>query len=179
MTGIVYIATSLDGFIARKDGGLDWFPAPADGDDLGFAAFLETIDAMVMGRNTYDIVLGFGAWSYGGTPVFVLTHHPIDQPQDPAACVESMSGSPEEVVTLLSKRGLKNLYVDGGQTIQDFMRAGQIQRMIVTRIPVLLGEGIPLFGHLEQDIQFKCVRTGILTNGLEQAQYEIVANFEG
>jgi dihydrofolate reductase len=173
MTGIVYIATSLDGFIARKDGGLDWLPTPSDDDDLGFGAFFESIDALVMGRNTYDMVLSFGAWAYGDTPVFVLTHRPIDQPQDPAACVESMSGSPEEVVTQLSSRSLKNLYVDGGQTIQDFMRAGQIQRIIVTRIPVLLGQGISLFGPLEQDIQFKCVRVEVLSNGLEQAEYEI------
>jgi dihydrofolate reductase len=173
MTGIVYIATSLDGFIARKDGGLDWLPTPSDDDDLGFGAFFESIDALVMGRNTYDMVLSFGAWAYGDTPVFVLTHRPIDQPQDPAACVESMSGSPEEVVTQLSSRSLKNLYVDGGQTIQDFMRAGQIQRIIVTRIPVLLGQGISLFGPLEQDIQFKCVRVEFLSNGLEQAEYEI------
>jgi dihydrofolate reductase len=173
MTGIVYIATSLDGFIARKDGGLDWLPTPSDDDDLGFGAFFESIDALVMGRNTYDMVLSFGAWAYGDTPVFVLTHRPIDQPQDPAACVESMSGSPEEVVTQLSSRSLKNLYLDGGQTIQDFMRAGQIQRIIVTRIPVLLGQGISLFGPLEQDIQFKCVRVEVLSNGLEQAEYEI------
>jgi dihydrofolate reductase len=173
MTGIVYIATSLDGFISRKDGGLDWLPTPSDDDDLGFGAFFESIDALVMGRNTYDMVLSFGAWAYGDTPVFVLTHRPIDQPQDPAACVESMSGSPEEVVTQLSSRSLKNLYVDGGQTIQDFMRAGQIQRIIVTRIPVLLGQGISLFGPLEQDIQFKCVRVEVLSNGLEQAEYEI------
>jgi dihydrofolate reductase len=173
MTGIVYIATSLDGFIARKGGGLDWLPAPPDDDDLGFGAFFESIDALLMGRNTYDMVLSFGAWGYGDTPVFVLTHHAIDQPQDPAARVESMSGSPEEVVTQLSSRGLKNLYVDGGQTIQDFMQAGQIQRIIITRIPVLLGQGISLFGCLEQDIQFKCVRLEMLSNGLEQAEYQI------
>jgi dihydrofolate reductase len=171
MTGIVYIATSLDGFIARIDGGLDWLPTPADGDDLGFGKFFKTIDALVMGRNTYDMVLSFGAWAYGSTPVVVLTHRPLMQPEDPTARVESMSASPEEVVAELSNRSFNNLYIDGGQTIQEFMRAGQIHRVIITRIPVLLGQGIPLFGELEEDVQLKCIRTERLSNGLEQAEY--------
>lgn len=175
MPGIVYIATSLDGFIARNDGGLDWLPSPDGDDDLGFGAFFGSIDALVMGRNTYDMILSFGSWAYGDTPVFVLSHRPIAQPEDPAARVEVISGSPGQVVAELSRRNLSNLYVDGGQTIQAFLRDGQIQRMIITRIPVLLGEGISLFGALEQDVTLKCVRVELLGNRLEQAEYQVTS----
>jgi dihydrofolate reductase len=175
MTGIVYIATSLDGFIARIDGGLDWLPTPSGDDDLGFGNFFETIDALVMGRNTYDKVLSFDAWAYGNTPVVVLTHRPLKQPEDPTACVERMSGSPEQIVAQLSKRSFNNLYIDGGQTIQEFMRAGQIHRVIITRVPVLLGQGIPLFGESREDVRLKCIRVERLSNGLEQAEYEVAA----
>ena len=172
----VYIAISLDGFIARKDGGLDWLPTPAEGDDdLGFSAFFDSIDALVMGRNTYDMVASFGQWAYGDTPVFVLSHRSVAAPAGTEARVESLAGTPEEIISRLSERGLNNLYVDGGQVIQAFLRAGQIQRLIITRIPVLLGEGIPLFGTLESDIQLKCVRAEKLAYGLEQSEYEIIA----
>jgi dihydrofolate reductase len=176
MPGIVYIATSLDGFIARKDGGLDWLPTP-DNDtevDASFDTFLNSIDALVMGRNTYDMVQSFGVWGYGDKPVFVLTHRSIDPPEDSAACVEAISGEPEEVVAELASRDLNNLYIDGGNTIQAFLRSGQIQRLIVTRIPVLLGAGIPLFGKLEADVKLKCIRAELLANGLEQAEYEVL-----
>jgi len=175
MTGIVYIATSLDGFIARKDGGLDWLPSPGDESesDSIFDTFLESVDALVMGRNTYDMVQSFGVWPYRDKPVFVLSHRPVDPPQDSSAQVNSISGTPETIVSDLASYGLKNLYIDGGKTIQAFLRAGEIHRLIVTRIPVLLGGGIPLFGELEADVVFKCIRAERLANGLEQAEYEI------
>jgi len=177
MTGIVYIATTLDGFIARKDGGLDWLPSPGEESesDSSFDTFLESVDALVMGRNTYDMVQSFGVWSYGDKPVFVLSHRPIDPPQDSVARVEAISGTPGKIVSDLADHGLKNLYIDGGETIQEFLRAGEIHRIIITRIPVLLGEGIPLFGELEDDVILKCIRTEKLANGLEQAEYEIAA----
>jgi dihydrofolate reductase len=181
MTGIVYIATSLDGFIARKDGGLDWLAAP-DSETQGnetesnssFDTFLESIDALVMGRNTYDMVQSFGVWGYGDKPVFVLTHRLIVPPEDSAACVEAISGAPEKVVAELASRNLNNLYIDGGETVQAFLRSGQIHRLIITRIPVLLGDGIPLFGELEADVKLRCIRAELLTNGLEQAEYEVL-----
>ena len=175
MTGTVYIATSLDGFIARKDGGLDWLPSPGEEgeSDSDFDTLLESVDALVMGRNTYDMVQSFGVWSYGAKPVFVLSHRPIDPPQDSAARVDTISGTPEKIVSDLASHGLKNLYIDGGETIQAFLRAGEIHRIIVTRIPVLLGEGVPLFGELAADVKLKCIRVEKLANGLEQAEYEI------
>lgn len=176
MPGIVYIASSLDGYIARKDGSLDWLPAPGveHENDLGFGEFLESIDALVMGRNTYDMVISFDSWAYGDTPVFVLTNRPISTPGDSATKVESITGTPVDVVAELNSRGMQNLYVDGGQTIQAFLRAGQIKKIIITRIPVLLGSGISLFGKLENDVQLKCVRSELMTGGLEQAEYEVV-----
>lgn len=175
MPGIVYIATSLDGFIAREDGGLDWLPQPGEGNDFGFGAFMSGIDALVMGRNTYDTVLGFDGWAYQDTPVFVMTHRDIESPRDPVARVEGISGSPRDVVATLATRGFERLYIDGGQTVQSFLEAGEIHRLLITRIPVLLGQGIPLFGELVRDINFACLRTEILPGGLEQAEYEIVA----
>jgi len=174
MTGIVYIASSLDGYIARKDGSLDWLPASGES-DFGFGEFLTSVDALVMGRNTYDMVISFDSWAYGETPVFVLSHRAITLPGDSNARVASVSGSPAVVVAELAERGLNNLSIDGSQTIQTFLRAGQIQRIIVTRIPVLLGSGIPLFGKLENDVQLKCVRSELLPGGLEQAEYEVAA----
>ena len=149
MTGIVYIATSLDGFIARKDGGLDWLPSPDASSESAsdFDTFLASVDALVMGRNTYDMVQSFGVWPYGDKPVFVLSHRPVDLPADSAARVDCISGTPDKIVADLAGRGLQNLYIDGGETIQAFLRAGEIHRLIVTRIPVLLGEGISLFGN--------------------------------
>jgi len=174
MTGIVYIASSLDGYIARQDGSLDWLPTSSES-DFGFGEFLASVDALVMGRNTYDMVISFDSWAYGDIPVFVLSHRPITMPGDSNARVAAISGSPAEIVAELAERGLQNLYIDGGETIQTFLRAGQIQKIIVTRIPVLLGSGIPLFGKLENDVLLKCVRSELLPGGLEQAEYEVAA----
>jgi|GEM_PF-1874979 len=99
MTGIVYLASSLDGYIARKDGLLDWLPAGSDNDnDLGFGEFLESIDALVMGRNTYDMVISFDSWFYGNTPVFVLSHRPISVPGD---SVDALNLYPLHLLKLL------------------------------------------------------------------------------
>ena len=147
----VFIATSLDGFIARPDGGLDWLgDPPEDGaEDYGHKKFMDTVDVLVMGRNTYEKVLTFSEWPYGSEPVVVLSHHPLQIPESITEFVETMSCSPVELVSLLSERGAKHLYVDGGKTIQSFLEAGLIQRLIITRIPVLIGGGIPLFGPLQ------------------------------
>jgi len=173
MTGIVYIATSLDGFIARTDGSVDWLPEPADDAGTDFADLMDSVDALVMGRKTYDTVLGFGVWPYGTKPVFVLTHRDLTPPDDPAAYVESIAGSPAEITAQLRERGYNNLYIDGGSTIQAFLRAGEIHRLIITRIPVLLGQGVSLFGELEGDIQLTCLRSEKIAGGLEQAEYEV------
>ena len=144
MKASVFVGTSLDGFIARTDGALDFLP-PGGGEPHGYDEFMATVDALVIGRNTFETVLSFDSWPYGTKPVFVLSTRAL-RPAPPGALVEQMSGPPAEIVSLLSARGIRHIYVDGGVTIQRFLQAGLIQRLVVTRVPVLIGSGIPLFG---------------------------------
>jgi dihydrofolate reductase len=170
----VFIATSVDGFIARPNGELDWLPA-GGGEEHGYTAFMAAIDAIVIGRNTYDIVLSFDTWPYPDKPVFVLSSRTISLPPS-GAVVEQMKGDPKEIVSQLAARGIGHIYVDGGITIQRFLLARLIQRLIITRIPVLLGEGIPLFGPLQGDIHLQHVDTRQYASGLVQSEYVISAS---
>jgi dihydrofolate reductase len=167
----VFIATSLDGFIARANGELDWLPA-GGGEEHGYDAFIATVDALVIGRKTYETVLSFDTWPYGGKPVYVLSTSAL-APAPPGAVVEHLSGAPAEIVAQLAARGVGHVYVDGGITIQGFLRAGLIQRLIITRIPVLLGAGIPLFGPAPRDIHFRHVGTRQYASGLVQSEYVV------
>jgi dihydrofolate reductase len=167
----VFIGTSLDGFIARANGDLDWLP-PGGGEEHGYDAFMATVDALVIGRKTYETVLTFDTWPYGEKPVYVLSTRTL-APALPGAVVERLSGPPAEIVAQLATRGVGHVYVDGGITIQGFLQAGLIQRLIITRIPVLLGAGIPLFGALPQDIRLTHVGTRQYASGLVQSEYVI------
>jgi dihydrofolate reductase len=174
MNASVFIATSLDGFIARANGAIDWLP-PGGGEEHGYDAFIATVDALVIGRNTFETVLTFGTWPYGKKPVFVLTTRPLPAPAPAGAVLERMSGDPREIVSQLAARGVRHIYVDGGITIQRFLRAGLIQRLIITRIPVLLGDGIPLFGALPGDVALRHVATRQYASGLVQTEYVVAA----
>ena len=124
------------------------------------------------GRKTYDIVQEFGTWLYGDKPVFVLSSRDLKEP--PAgAKVERISGSPADIASALEERGIGHIYVDGGVTIQQFLRAGLIQRLIITRVPVLIGSGIPLFGPLDHDVSLTHVATRHFPSGLVQSEYEV------
>ena len=170
----VFVGTSVDGFIARRNGELDFLPADG-GEPHGYDEFIATVDAMVIGRNTFETVLKFGGWPYGQKPVVVLSTT-IAKLQAPADAVcDLMEGAPEEIVSRLAERDFKHLYIDGGITIQKFLDAGLIQRLVLTRIPVLLGSGIPLFGPLLHDIQLKHVATRSYPSGLVQSEYTILA----
>jgi dihydrofolate reductase len=174
-----FIAASLDGFIAREDGDIDWLGAgsgePSDpSEDYGYAAFAGTVDVMVMGRGTYEKVLTFEGWPYGSTKVIVLSSQPLVIPDHLANRVEAMSATPQDVVTELTRRGHRHAYVDGGQTIQRFLAAGLLDRLIVTRIPILLGSGLPLFGSLSGDVRLRHVRTRDYPSGLVQSEYEVI-----
>jgi len=171
MRASVFIGTSLDGFIARPDGALDWLPADG-GEPHGYDEFIATVDALVIGGNTYDTVLGFNGWPYGAKPVFVLSTRKV-APAPAGAVVEQMSGDPLEIVLALNTRGIQHIYVDGGITIQRFLRAGLIQRLIITRVPVLIGTGIPLFGALERDVVLQHISTRYFSSGLVQSEYRI------
>ena len=171
MKASVFIGTSLDGFIARPNGAFDFLPE-GGGEPHGYQEFMATVDALVIGRNTFETVLAFSEWPYAGKPVFVLSSRSLPA-VPPGAEVEHMSGDPAAIVSRLAARGIQHIYVDGGVTIQRFLRAGLIQRLIITRVPVLVGTGIPLFGPLDRDIVLTHVATRQYPSGLVQSEYVI------
>jgi dihydrofolate reductase len=169
----VFVGVSVDGFLARRDGALDFLPEEPE--EHGYVEFMKTVDAIVVGRNTYEVVLAFEGWAYAGKKVFVLSSRPIAMPRDPDASVERLEGDPASICRTLAERGFRHLYVDGGITIQRFLAARMIQRMTVTRVPVLIGEGIPLFGSLPEDVRLKHVETRSYPSGLVTSVYDIGA----
>jgi len=174
MTVSVFIGTSVDGFIARPDGALDFLPE-GGGEPHGYNEFIASVDALVIGRKTYDTVLAFPEWPYGAKRVVVLSSQSLDLSAARGAVVEQMSGSPAEIVARLAATGAHHIYVDGGITIQRFLRAGLVQRLIITRVPVLIGDGIPLFGSLLKDVRLRHVATQQYPSGLVKSEYQIAA----
>jgi dihydrofolate reductase len=168
----VFIGTSLDGFIARLNDELDFLPE--DPEPHGFTEFFASVDALVIGRKTFEKVLTFGSWPYGDKRVVILSSRPVDLSKAVGGVVEHMSGPPEELVSQLAAKGVQHAYVDGGVTIQRFLRAGLIQRMIITRVPVLIGEGIHLFGSLPHDIRLRHIATRSYASGLVQSEYDVL-----
>ncbi len=179
MRASVFVATSLDGFIARANGDLDWLPG-GDGSTASIAAeaaefhaFLETVDVVVMGRHTFEAVLALGKWPYAGKRVVVLTRGRLAVPAGLGTAVEAMGGPPAEVASRLAAEGARHLYVDGGRTIQGFLAAGLVQRLVLTRVPVLIGSGVPLFGPLPRDVALRHVGTRVFPSGLVRSEYEV------
>jgi len=171
MKATVFVGMSVDGFIARRDGGFDFLPDEPE--PHGYEEFMASVDTIVMGRNTFELVLSFGSWPYPKTKrVVVLTSHPVELP--PNQNVVHLSGDPRDIVAKLEAMGAKHLYVDGGDTVQRFLRAGQIDRLILTRVPVLIGEGISLFGVVPHDVKLRHVGTRTFPSGLVQSEYEVV-----
>ncbi|MBL4891714.1 MAG: dihydrofolate reductase [Rhizobiaceae bacterium] len=173
----VFCATSLDGFIAGKNHTLDWLDEAnttvTKGEDCGYQAFMDSIDALVMGRNTFEKVLTFGNWPYANKPVIVLSSHTLDIPENIAKTVSHSSKTPKELCARLEEEGYKRLYIDGGITIQRFLAAGLIDDLTITLIPMILGGGIPLFGDLENNVQIKHTKTKTFDFGFVQLTYEI------
>ena len=172
MTVSVFIGASVDGFIARPNGDLDWLPA-GGGEPHGYNEFMESVDALVIGRKTFETVLTFDPWPYGDKRVVVLSSRPVDLTAAVGGVVEQMAGPPAEIVSRLAATGAHHLYVDGGITIQGFLRAGLVQRLIITRVPVLIGAGVPLFGALPRDIRLSHVATRHYSSGLVQSEYQV------
>lgn len=175
-TGHVFIATSLDGFIARSDGNLDWLVKHQTPDeDHGYGELMDSVDGIVMGRGTYETVLTFEPWPYP-KPLVVLSHtlESSDIPRHLADRVSISAQEPEELMRSLATEGWQHAYVDGGKVIQSFLRAGLIADLVVTRIPVLLGEGLPLFGVLDRDIDLGHIETKAFASGLVSSKYEVV-----
>lgn len=172
MANIIYIATSLDGYIARKDGNIDWLmelPNP-DKSDYGFSDFMKRIDGLIMGRNTFNLVLKFGQWPYT-KPVFVLSKTMKEIPDEMKSKAERVRGNLNTIVERLNKKGFENLYIDGGKTIQSFLKQDLIDEIIITRIPIILGSGIPLFGEMDLELRFEHVQTEVLNNALVKSRY--------
>jgi dihydrofolate reductase len=167
----VFVGISVDGFMARPDGAVDFLPETPE--SHGEAEFFASVDAMVIGRGTYEWVVSYGQWPYGKMRIVVLSTQTLDFSPFPQARVEQMQGEPAEIIAKLAASGAHHLYVDGGVTIQRFLRAGLIDRLIVTRVPVLIGQGIPLFGSLAADVLLRHVRTQSYPSGLVQSEYEI------
>ena len=170
MTVSVFIGASVDGFIARPNGDLDWLPE-GGGEPHGYHEFMASVDALVIGRKTFEKVMTFAGWPYGDKRVVVLSSRQLDLSAVVGGVVEQMAGSPAEIVSQLAATGAQHLYVDGGITIQRFLRAGLIHRLIITRVPVLIGDGIPLFGALPDDVRLRHVATRHYPSGLVQSEY--------
>ena len=169
----VFCGVSVDGFLARLDGRFD-FLEHAGKEPHGYEEFIATVDVLVWGRNTYEVVLGFGGeWPFKNQ-VIVLSSGEI-KPAPAGAAVEHMSGDPAEIFDALEARGFQHAYIDGGITVQRFLAAGLIHRLIVTRVPVLIGEGIPLFGPLPKDVLLEHVRTQHYPSGLVQTEYHLTS----
>jgi len=169
----VFCGTSVDGFLARRNDALDFLDAGGS-EPHGYEEFIATVDVIVIGRKTFDVVLGFPGWPYGKKNVVVLSSRPLDFSKLPDANVEQISGSPADIVATLTARGFQHAYIDGGITIQRFLRDGLIQRLTVTRVPILIGDGIPLFATLPHDVQLRHIATQTYKGGLVQSEYEIV-----
>ena len=173
MTVSVFVGTSVDGFIARPNGDLDFLPA-GGGEPHGYNEFIATVDAIVIGRKTFETALAMEDWPYGDKRVVVLSSRPIDL-SGAGGVVEQMTGPPADIVSQLGASGAHHLYVDGGITIQGFLRAGLIQRFVITRVPVLIGSGVPLFGTLPHDIRLRHIATRHYPSGLVQSEYQVAA----
>ena len=175
MTGknTVFIARSLDGYIADKNGGLDWLnsvPNP-DQQDLGYEKFIQGVDALVMGRTTFEVVCSFDMeWPYS-VPVFVLSNSLKSVPEELKSKVEILNGSLPEILEQIHMKGYTHLYIDGGFTVQNFLKEDLIDELIITTIPVLLGGGTPLFGELSEELTFEHVRSDVYLNALVQDTY--------
>lgn len=174
----VFIATSLDGFIARPDGRIDWLEAANAGvppeEDFGYGAFMATVDAIVMGRRTFEAVQAFDPWPYGTTPVSVLSRQRRSLPSNTPDTVTLTQATPADLVAQLANQGRQHLYIDGGVTIQHFLAAKLIDDFTITQIPILLGTGRPLFGPLPQDLALELLATRGYPCGFVQSHYRVV-----
>ena len=173
--GYVYIAVSLDGFVAREDGTLDWLMKQnTEGEDFGYEAFMASVDGLVMGRGSYEAVAAFDTWPYK-KPVIVMSKSlkPKDIPSRLQGRVSLSSETPQELMHRLETEHWKAAYIDGGLIVQSFMQAGLIDELTLTRVPILLGSGKPLFGPLKKDIDLEHMSTKSYNSGLVHSHYKI------
>lgn len=174
-TGHVFIATSLDGFIARENGDISWLlELDSTGEDHGYDAFIANIDVIIMGRGTYETIKHIQPWFYN-RPVIVLSKILTQEaiPEELIGKVRFIDLSPKEVMQILKAEGYHHAYIDGGKVVQSFISEGLIHDLIITRVPILLGSGRPLFGKIPNDIHLYHTQTKIFDSGFIQSHYEI------
>ena len=175
-TGHVFIATSLDGFIARRDHQIDWLMKYGNGDDgAGYDEFVAGVDGIVMGRNSYETVLTFGEWPYH-KPVLVMSKS-LSQSEVPSELTDKVSITdldPLGLMDALNENGWSRAYVDGGKVVQSFIKLGLIEDIILTTVPTLIGDGIPLFGAIDEDIDLELVSSKSFASGMVQSHYRLL-----
>lgn len=180
----VYIATSVDGFIARKDGNVDWLHTAGNSKvdmgehaDMGMVDYMASVDCLIMGRKCMEMISNMNLtpeqWPYGNTRIIVLSNTLKQAPKNMKDKVEMYSGDLNILVSQLEGEGHKHAYIDGGTTIQAFLNLQLINEMIITRTPVLLGEGIPLFGKTGKDIKLENAQAIAFANDFVQVKYSV------
>jgi len=174
----VFIGTSLDGFIARENGDIDWLDDAnkqvTPGEDFGFKSFLESVDQIIMGRKTFDQVMKFDNWPYNNTKMIVLTSKNIEIPEKLRETVTtSNTSSPEQLIKELSDQSINHIYIDGGIVIQDFLSARLVDEITVTIVPILIGKGKSFTGLLLKDSSLKHLKTTVYNFGFVQIKYKI------
>ena len=173
----VFMAISLDGFIARPDGDVSWldeYEPMGEGEDGGYGDIFQAVDVMVMGRGSFEKVLEFNDWPYGSKPIIVLSRSLTEFPKELQGSVRIDNSAPEELLEKLAQKGHKHIYLDGGQVVRSFLRQGLVDDLTLTVIPVLLGDGIPLFGKLEKELQLDLLESRSWKNGFAQLKYQII-----
>jgi dihydrofolate reductase len=172
MKSKVYIGTSLDGFIARKNGDFSWLSKFANDEAIkAYEEFINTVDAIVIGKGTFEKVLTFPSWPYT-KKVFVLSTSLKEVPGSVKEKVIILSMQPKDLLSYLSGLGILNIYIDGGSVIQNFLKEDLVDELIIAKAPILIGSGIPLFNYLDFDLQFRHIKTQVQTNGLVRSYYE-------
>ena len=173
MTNSVYIATSLDGYIATLKGGIEWlntFPNPTDS-DYGYHEFIDGVDAIVMGRKTFELVSSFSFWPYS-KKVFVLSNSLQEIRPELVDRAEMVQGDVTTIVKKLNQAGYQNLYIDGGKAIQSFLKKNLIDELIISKLPIILGDGIPLFTAQDHKVEFEHCSTKVFEGGLVKSHYK-------
>ncbi|MEH6593769.1 MAG: dihydrofolate reductase family protein [Halioglobus sp.] len=184
----VYIATSVDGYIATQDGSVEWLENagnPESGDrepvgDAGFSAYIASVDCMIMGRKCMEKIASFELtpeqWPYGDMPIFVLSNTVKSPPESLGNRVRMYSGDLSALTDQLASDGYNHAYIDGGATITSFIKHGLLDEICVTQIPVLLGGGLPLFGDIERQIKLENAEATVFSNDFIQWKYRICRN---
>ena len=170
---LVFIGTSLDGYIADRNGGLNWLTAIPNPEqsDMGYTEFMAQVDALVMGRKTFETVCGFeGDWPYA-KPIFIVSRTLDTIAEEYRDKAELVKGSLVQILEKIHNKGYHRLYIDGGVTIQNFLKEDLIDEITITTIPIVLGGGSALFSVLPKELEFTLVASKVFLDQLVQNHY--------